>query len=233
MQQISVAFTHYNRAEMLIEAFKQILWESRISEFVISDDTSTDGSFEYLQEYFKDNPKVKLYRNEENLNMSRNKAVAIGLCEEKWVAIWDSDNVFDRSYIDALFNLQDVFTEEDEIYMPCSANPEFIFEKYAGMSIHKGNVKQVVFDPMGNVLFNCCNYVVNRDFYLKTYKYDDSHIASDTINHNKNHLLAGGSFYVVPEMRYIHRVHSGSAFLEKAAYNMHKAEEVRKMILAM
>jgi hypothetical protein len=77
---------------------------------------------------------------------------------------------------------------------------------------------------------NTCNYIVNRDFYLKTYQYNPEHIASDTIWHNYNHLKAGGKFCIVPDMQYYHRTHAGSGFMKGIEYNMAKTEEVRKLI---
>jgi len=159
MQQISLAITTYNRYDLTIKSFEKVIGDERISDIVIVDDASTNGDGYRLKEYFKDNPKVHVYINNENLNMSRNKFYAIGICESDMVLIWDSDNVFSTDYIDALFKLG-IFNDPTVINMPQFAKDNFDFRAYADKEIFAADAKKYMGDPMFRCMLNCCNYVV-------------------------------------------------------------------------
>src|SRR5690349_2792113 len=98
MRKISVAITNYNRSTLTIESFIQVLDYHRISEILILDDCSEQSHFNTLKSLLPVSPKIKLLRNDQNLGMSLNKAKAIRLCEEEWVAILDSDNIFTHEF---------------------------------------------------------------------------------------------------------------------------------------
>ena len=54
LPRITICVPTWNRFELTTKCFSRILNDSRISEIVINDDNSTDGSFEKLQEFYKD-----------------------------------------------------------------------------------------------------------------------------------------------------------------------------------
>lgn len=226
---ISLAITHFERYDMVMDSFKDVVSDERISEVVIVDDCSQGGSYEKLVETFKSNSKIKLFRNEKNLGMSLNKSRAISLCENKWAIIFDSDNKLSLRYIDRLYSMV-IEWNEKIIYCPDGALPEFNYKAFAGVAINQSNVKQYLNKPMFDCFLNTCNYFVNRDEYLKVYTHDESVKESDTIHFNYGWLKAGNKFYVVPNMNYLHRVHNGSGFMKNVDYNLKKAEETKKLI---
>lgn len=234
---LSLCITTYNRYELTIESFAKVLDDDRIDDIVIMDDCSTDGSCQKLVDYFADNPKVHIIQKVSNQGMSLNKRDAIRHAGNEWVIIFDSDNVIDPTYLDAFFAYiggEDAAPiKNNTIFCPDFAQPKFDYTVYSqsGMpSFHRFNAGKYIVNDDFNLLMNTCNYIVNRDFYLEVYKHNPAHVASDTIWHNYNHLLAGGSFHVVPGMQYYHRVHAGSGFMQNADYNIKQAEKVRKLI---
>lgn len=84
-----------------------------------------------------------------------------------------------------------------------------------------------------NVLSTPAIFFINRDAYLRVYESNRDMKATDTAWFNYLWLKSGGSFYVVPGMEYYHRQHSGSGFLQDAAYNMKQAEKIKKMMMAL
>lgn len=232
---ITLAITHYNRFEMVIESFKNVIDDLRLSQIIILDDCSTDGSYEKLISYFSDNKKVKIIRQAKNRGMSMNKRDAIAYASNPWVIIFDSDNIIGPDYLDAFYKMLNGSQPLDDIiYCPDFARPEFDYSSLSGKLFTAKMVKhQIGKDNFLNMAMNTCNYIVNRDLYLKTYKHSTDHIASDTIWFNYNWMQGGGFFYFVPNMQYIHRVHKDSGFMQDAAYNMKQSEKVRKMIMAL
>jgi len=231
---LSLAVTTYNRYEMTEQSFAQVINDPRIDDIVILDDASTDGSYEQLKKDFDNHPKVKVIRQAQNRGMSLNKRDAIALSKNDWVIILDSDNVIGSDYLDALesqwqFDLQ---LNKNCIYCPSFAKPQFDYRKFQG---HKFGAARPI--PIKNDSFNClmntCNYVVNRNEYLRIYEHDSEMKGTDTVWFNYLWLKAGNSFYVVPGMEYFHRVHDASGFLQDANYNMKKSEEVRNLIAAL
>lgn len=243
---LSLCITTYNRYEMTIESFAQVLNDDRIDDIVIIDDCSQDGSAEKLVRYFNEHDKrgiINIGRQEENVGMSQNKAAAIAAAKNDWCIIFDSDNIIGPDYLDAFFNyvthrnkLIPGLIPPDYILCPDFAKPSFNYRAFSKFEpptygiYDAKDAARCIIDSRFNCLMNTCNYIVNRDYYLKTYQHHPEHKASDTIWHNYNHLKSGGRFAVVPGMEYFHRVHNGSGFMENVQYNMAKAEEVRKLI---
>jgi len=248
---LSLCITTYNRYEMTVESFAQVLNDDRIDDIVIMDDCSTDGSLEKLAKHFKDyQDKVFVCTQPENIGMSRNKRDAIARASNEWCIILDSDNIIAPDYLDAFYNfavgggiMAGAFNRindiEKFIFCPDFAKPNFDYRAFkcgnTNIGIRSGiysaqECAHEARDNEFNCLLNTCNYIVNRDFYLKIYQYNPDHIASDTIWHNYNHLRNGGLLCVVPNMQYFHRVHDGSGFKQDIARNMQNAEEVRRLI---
>lgn len=231
---ITLAITVFNRYELLLESFSQIISDPRIDEVLIMDDCSKDEYWNKIKELPKFNDKIKVVRQLENRGMSVNKRDAIFNARNEWVLIGDSDNVFEKDYLDALQNNWDKHKIPNRfwIYSPSFAKPTFDYRKFEDYVFNLDDLPKLN-DPSCNCLFNTCNFVVNREEYLKVWQENKEMRASDTIWMNYLWLKSGNCFYVVPGMHYFHRVHEGSGFMEDAAYNMNKAEEIKKKILAL
>lgn len=238
---LTLALTVYNRYEMLLESFAQVIDDPRIDEILIMDDASAPEYWNKIKELPKFNPKIKVVRQLENRNMSRNKRDAIFNSKNEWVIIFDSDNVIDKSYVDALEAEGELIKRI--IYCPSWARPNFDYRKFERKVFSiphifpdsKGSLgeRPDLKDSMLNCLFNTCNYVVNRDEYLRVWKENKEMVATDTIFFNYLWLKEGNYFTVLPGMHYDHRVHKDSGFLQEVDYNMKKGEEIKKLIMAL
>jgi glycosyltransferase involved in cell wall biosynthesis len=232
---ISLAITTYLRYDLTVESFKHVINDDRVSDILVLDDASTDGSFEKLVKHFSGHPKVKVTRQAQNRGMSISKRDAIALADGPWVIIFDSDNKLGSDYLDAICTQWMLSGElrPDTIYLPVQAAPRFNYEKFSGLTITKENVNDYMHDAMFRCALNTCNCLVNQNFYLKTFKPDLSIGCADTINHIYNHLSANGKLYFVTGMKYFHLVGPQSGFLENVDYNMKKAKEIENKIMAL
>lgn len=222
----SLCITTYNRFDMLMESFAQVVNDNRISEILIVDDCSPAGMQNKIDFHVREIPKIKFYKNNVNLGMSRNKVRSVELASNPWCIIFDSDNVIDPSYLDALPE----YLAPSVIYCPNFAKPQFDYRKYAGQTINADNAGKVMSKPMGECALNTCNYLVNREEYLRVYEYNPDMKGTDTIWFNYLWLKAGNSLHVVKGMEYMHRVHAGSGFMHEVDYNMKKSKEVKELI---
>lgn len=241
---LTLAITVYNRYEMLLESFANVIDDPRIDEILIMDDCSEPEYWNKIKELPKFNPKIKVVRQLENRGMSVNKRDAVFNSSNEWVIIGDSDNIFGKKYIDSFCNVIDPdfilngnklpYTWNRFIFCPSFAKPNFDYQQFQGQQFGTGMMDaKIPTDPLFFTLLNTCNYVVNREKYLIVWKENPEMKGSDTIWFNYLWLKAGGCLAIVPGMHYEHRVHPGSGFLQDADYNMKKAEEIKKLIMQL
>ena len=233
MREITLAITHHNRYWFLLECIDDVLHDERIREIVIVDDCSTDGSYEKLTAHFASNPKVKIFRNETNLDCYRNKREAIAKSTSDWVILFDSDNVITKAYLDALYRIES--WDPRVIYCPDFAQPHFDYTAFADRLIDRHQLRRIYdADPPipplsvrrrtirvpppanGSVrygtLLNTCNYFVFRPGYLEVWDGSVDPHTADTIYQAYNWLKSGRSVFVVPGLRYHHRIHEESHY---------------------
>jgi len=224
---------------MVLEVFQKVYDNPIIDEIVIVDDHSDSEHFRrltdllFIRRQTGSAGKIKLFRNEKNLGMSLNKAEAISKASNEWVIIFDSDNELYPEYLDAIafvFNGLDEKLLSRIIFCPEMAEPDYDFSDLPKF-INSDNAKRLLDFKMFRILLNTCNYLVNRDEYLRVYRYDETIQESDTIHFNYLWLCAGNSFKIVPTMNYFHRRHDGSGWLNgDHKYNMNKAAELQEKI---
>lgn len=224
---ITLAMTTFQRYSLVLEALEKVLHDPRISEVVLVDDHSEDGSFESLQKEFANERKVYVWQNERNVDCYANKAHAVELATNPWVLLFDSDNVMDVSYLDALWRVQP--WDRKVAYLPTFAQPEFDYREFAGLTVERSNVA----DFMGNDTFktalNTANHFFWGEEYLRCFDRSVDPHTSDSIYMNFKWLEAGNKLYFVPGMEYFHRIHDGSHFV----LNDHKTGEFARKVEAL
>lgn len=198
---------------MLFESFEKVYDCDAIDEIVIVDDASEKEIYDKIEDRIKDYPKVKLFRNDKNIDCYFNKKKAIELSTNRWCILLDSDNVIDFSYLNKIF--QTLQWEEDTIYTPSFATPTFDFRAYSGLTITKENISDWIFEPMFETMLNAANFFVNRFEYLKVWDGSVNPVTSDSIYFTYCWLKSGNKINVVDGMQYFHRVHSGSHYQNK------------------
>lgn len=210
LTRISIVIPTYCRFEMLCESFEQVIHDDRIREVVISDDYSNDGSFERILEVFKDDPKVRVFRNKENMDCYANKRQAVELSTSDWVILFDDDNILDQSYIDRLYGMN--IWDANTIYAPEWARPHFNYQTFAGQLISKRNVARFMTMNHFKTALNTCNYFVNRQSFLEVWDGSVNPHTADSLYQAYNWLAKGKRIMVVAGLQYFHRVHEGSHY---------------------
>jgi len=93
---VSVLMPVYNAEPYLREALDSLLAQTYLAfEIVAIDDASSDGSAERLAEYAARDPRLRVFRQPENLGIvaARNRAFREAHADAKYCAIFDSDDV--------------------------------------------------------------------------------------------------------------------------------------------
>lgn len=100
---ISIAMTTYNGEKYLSEQINSILRQT-IKEFelIICDDCSKDNTRQILKEYSKNDNRIKIFFNEQNLGYVKNFEKAVSLCSGDYIALADQDDVWTERHLEIL-----------------------------------------------------------------------------------------------------------------------------------
>lgn len=221
---ISLCVTNFNREILLFQAIEQVLDDDRVSEIIISDDCSEYELYKRVVEHYKPFEKVKVSRNDTNIDCYRNKRKAVSLASNKAVIIWDSDNIMTRQYIDVLFkvcgngwgspydHVTSLLKKYQTAFQPEFAKPHFDFRKYSGREYHIGTIMNEFSESSFTTALNAMNYFVNGEEFLRVWDGSVDPVTSDSIFQNYNWLKAGNSIFFTPGLQYEHTVHNGSHY---------------------
>ena len=102
MSKISIIMGVFNSEETLKNSIESILDQSfRDFEFLILDDCSTDNSFQIADIYRKKDERIKLYRNHENLGLTKSLNILIENSKSDYIARQDSEDVSRNKRLEA------------------------------------------------------------------------------------------------------------------------------------
>ena len=92
---VSVVIASYNGVKWIGKQLDSIRAQTRTpDEVIISDDCSTDGTYEFCEKYISDYELEgwKVYRNENNVGLSKNFRLALSKCTGDYVFTCDQDD---------------------------------------------------------------------------------------------------------------------------------------------
>ena len=228
-RKISICIPTWNRFQMTINAFAQVLADDRVDEVVLVDDASTNESAIHLANYFAGNPKVKVYSNTVNIDCYRNKHAAMQNATGTWCILFDSDNILTTTYLDALYAIPE--WDNHTVYQPEWARPHFDFRQWAGLNITWKNVKQYIYSN-GQVQtgletgLNAMNFFVNRNEYLNVWDGSVDPVTSDSIYFAYCWLMKGNRYHITKDLQYDHLVHDAHY-----VQNVHRTGNFHKELL--
>jgi glycosyltransferase involved in cell wall biosynthesis len=94
-EKISVCLLTYNHAHLIESTLRSILDQSITGyEIVISDDCSTDGTWELLQEWAAQDSRIKLVQTPYNMGMSGNGNYAVKQSDRPYIALLHHDDIY-------------------------------------------------------------------------------------------------------------------------------------------
>lgn len=220
MRKISLCLTTYQRYDLLLKSFAQVLNDDRISEIVIVDDHSDANTVQALRHLHFSNGKVKIFYNDHNHGVYRNKKRSVELATNEWCIVFDSDNVITPAYLDTLYSIEN--WETKTAYLPSFGKPTFDWRHLAG-TYTRSNIADHIRRPMMDSVINAMNFFVNRDRYLQVFDPKVEPISADSIYINYLLLLNGGTMEIVKGLEYEHLIHKGSHYVQNrgASNNMH------------
>ena len=117
---LSVCLLVYNHSHILEEIIESILAQTlKDFEFIISDDYSTDSSWDIIQKYAGNYKNIKAIKTPMNLGMAGNSNYAISCAKGKFIALLHHDDTLDRTLLEKWINV-----------IKKSENIAFVFNDY-------------------------------------------------------------------------------------------------------
>lgn len=97
MAKVSILMPAYNAEKYIHESLNSIWHQSYDDwEIIIVDDCSTDYTVDICQEFIEKDKRFKLYRNDKNYGISKNKNRALSLASGKYIAFCDDDDTMNE-----------------------------------------------------------------------------------------------------------------------------------------
>lgn len=222
---ISICITTYNRFDQFLSVIipKYLEYTKYVDDIVVVDDASDDYD-KLLAVYGHFHPIVRVFRQETNVGLLKNKITACAKAKNDWICIMDSDNLAPLHEYFEILEQEWIShgVKEDYIYSASVGLPLFVLspndvpEGKIDKAIWKERYQHSACKPW---YINNCNFVLHkslatilaRDDYTNVvpYSYDTAFMVWVAMKHNY-------TLYFVPQMMYHHTIHqNGGAWKAK------------------
>lgn len=113
---VSIIIPTYNRKKSSERLIKSIIsGKYKNIEILVIDDASKDKTSDYLKSKFKNNKKVKIFRNKKNLFAAGSKNVGQKKAKGEYIAFIDDDNVIEKNMISVFVNAFRMYPDFGEL----------------------------------------------------------------------------------------------------------------------
>lgn len=106
--QISVIMPAYNAAKFISKSIESILSQTyKDFELIILNDASTDNTLEIIEKYAKDDPRIRVIKNKENLYIAANRNKGIKNATGKYIVWQDADDIAYPTRLEELYKFME------------------------------------------------------------------------------------------------------------------------------
>jgi glycosyltransferase involved in cell wall biosynthesis len=213
---VSVLMSVYNGALYLRDSMDSIIKQTfKDFEFIIIDDCSTDDTWKILSEYANKDHRIKLFKNDENIGLTKSLNKGLSQAKGKYIARQDADDISLGNRFDRQIDMLD-------------ENPEVVL---VSCDIEWINAEGFPLDIMKR---SCPDYFIN--WYLLFYNHLSGHSQvmfrrqqvlelggySEAYRYSQDYelwcrLSKVGKFIILPEVLLQQRSHNRSVSAEKKA----------------
>lgn len=200
----SVLIAHYNHFDFFIDCYKSIVSQTYTDfEVVILDDFSTDGSFEKVSDYVKNDARFRVFRNEKNEGVGFTKGKLIELAKGKICGFLDPDDALTPDAIKvSVDNYSEKTVATYSQFWFCDQSLTIIKKFKDSYQIRNNDPKFL------NIFFTVNHFFTfKRDIYLKTSRISPQYrIAEDQELYLKLYEL--GDFQFIKQPLLYYRLHN-------------------------
>lgn len=232
MISLTVAIPTWKRWNFLEKVLGQYLDNPLIQKVVICDETGEDVAA-IKNSRFATNKKLILHVNPKQLGMYHNKRKCLEVAAQngaEWVSVLDSDNLFSEDFFETLCeaiekqnNSKYVFVASEIVHLQKKTGETKVHTAhFAGFKITKKNWNGVLETRGWNFLLNDGNWTAHKDVIqcFNDEANEEQIRAVDSLLLAKQMVEGGYTYYVVPDLKYIHTVHDDSEWMKTEAISL-------------
>lgn len=202
-KKISVVMSCRNHESFVEKSVLSILNQSYTNfEFLIFDDSSSDNTFDILHSLSKQDKRIKLFKNNRIIGLTKNLNTLINLCNSDIIARQDAD---DLSTLDRFAEFIKIYRPEVPLY-----TSDFYLEQETGMSTTNQSTipSYVLFNFLFYFYFGSHGQIFfHKKLYNKHFRYcQDYEFCSDILRSNFS------NFYVIKQPLYVYKRHNNTIY---------------------
>ena len=208
---ISVIIPSYNRKDFIGRAITSVFNQNYDEiEIIIIDDGSTDGTFEYLNEQYKDEKRVKILKNAKNSGAGFSRKAGYQASRGSYLIFMDDDDYYTN--FDFFKHAVDVLNSRPNVGMVSSSSViEYVNDNAFEDSIMniKGEISGPEYLSKFQQEYMKSNSTFTTIFRKKTLE-DANFKDVDMVNDSTIYLraLLAGDAFILDEISGVYRVHS-------------------------
>ncbi len=218
MIQVSVIVPVYNAGELLRDCIESLINQTLNDiEIILINDASTDDSPVILQDYVKNDPRIKIIYNDENMGAAESRNKGILAAKGKYIQFVDADDYLELDALEKLYSISELHNTD-----LCYLGMHFdINDNINETSVQYGITGTYPDIYNGKELIG--HFTANKEFflYLCSVFYKSSFIKENKLSFKKLMIGEGGDFIlcalcnahkvaVCSERYYHYRIHESS-----------------------
>lgn len=200
-------FPSYNHEAYVREALESIYSQTFTDfEIIVSDDASTDRTYEIIEEVCKE--KAKLHRFEKNMGASVNGRYCYDHCDSEYIALLNSDDVWEKNHLQKAVEYLDSHKECGAVFSWCSLIDESsnMIDQNASVFKQKNRTKEEWFQHF----FTYGNCLAHPSMVIRKSVYEDVGFYSMSMRQLPDYdewvrVVKKYDIFVIPEVLVRHR----------------------------
>jgi glycosyltransferase involved in cell wall biosynthesis len=130
-EKISVCLLTFNHVEAIESTLRSILDQTIVGyEVIVSDDCSTDGTWERILELAAEDARLKPVRTPRNLGMPGNANFAVAQSDRPYIALLHHDDLYRKDLLEKWAGVLDRYSDVAFVFNPYGAfESDFIYEE--------------------------------------------------------------------------------------------------------
>jgi glycosyltransferase involved in cell wall biosynthesis len=202
---ISVIMSVYNGEAYLAEAIQSVVNQTfKNWELIVINDCSTDSTAEILADFSRKDERIKVHPNEVNLRLPTSLNKAISLCEGKYIARMDADDICLPDRLEKQFKFMEensdvalsscrFMTVKNGVYASGGAGGRCDSKAIRAMLL----VSNPILHPG----------VITKAEVLKKFNYDATHTCTEDLELWTRMAMDNQKMQILPECLLIYRLH--------------------------
>lgn len=206
---VTIGLPVYNSATYLRQSIESLLGQTW-SDFIliISDNASTDGTTEICLSYAQKDPRIRYYRNDENIGLPRNFTRVANLTETKYLKWSTADDYNDPTFVEKALAVM----EQDPSIVLCYPKTIRVDKDGENPRPYEDNLHLIQDDPSDRFRESFARIglahqlqglirvsLLKRTHLYQPYLHSDVDLLAE--------LTLYGKFYELPERLYYRRLH--------------------------